>query len=42
MRIVKTGRSFKDTIEILSGLTPGEKIIVDKASELKSGDLLEE
>jgi multidrug efflux pump subunit AcrA (membrane-fusion protein) len=42
MRIVKTGRSLKDTIEILSGLTPGEKIIVDKVSELKSGDLLEE
>jgi multidrug efflux pump subunit AcrA (membrane-fusion protein) len=42
MRIVKTGRSVKDTIEILSGLAPGEKIIMDKASELKSGDLLEE
>jgi multidrug efflux pump subunit AcrA (membrane-fusion protein) len=42
MRIIKTGRSFKDTIEILSGLTPGERIVVDKVNELKSGDLLEE
>lgn len=42
MRMVKTGRSFKDTIQILSGLTPGEKIIVDKVNELKSGDPLEE
>lgn len=42
MRIVTTGRSFRDTIEILSGLSPGERIVVDKVNELSSGDLLEE
>jgi len=42
MRLVKTGRIFKDSMEILSGLYPGEKLILNKVEQLKSGDSLEE
>jgi len=42
MRIVKTGGSFKDGIEILSGVQVGEKIVVEKGENIKSGDLLED
>lgn len=42
MRIVKTGRIFKNSMEILSGLYPGEKIVLNKVEQLKSGDSLEE
>jgi multidrug efflux pump subunit AcrA (membrane-fusion protein) len=42
MRIVKTGRVFKDSMEILSGLYPGEKLVLNKVEQLKSGDSLEE
>jgi len=42
MRIVKTGRIFKDSMEILSGLYPGENLVLNKVEQLKSGDSLEE
>ncbi|RLB43553.1 MAG: efflux RND transporter periplasmic adaptor subunit [Deltaproteobacteria bacterium] len=41
MRIVKVGRIFGDKLEILSGLRPGEKIVIEHAEMLKTGDLLE-
>jgi len=42
MRLVKTGRTFDDSVEILSGLYPGEKLVLDKGEQLHSGDFLEE
>ncbi len=42
MRIVKTGRTFGDRIEIVSGLRPEEKIVVENGETLRTGDVLEE
>jgi multidrug efflux pump subunit AcrA (membrane-fusion protein) len=41
MRVVKTGREFDDTVEILSGLEEGEIIVSENSKLLKSGDILE-
>ncbi|BAI79566.1 acriflavin resistance protein, AcrA/AcrE family [Deferribacter desulfuricans SSM1] len=41
LRIVKTGRKFEDGIEILSGLKPGERIVIENADKLNAGDILE-
>jgi multidrug efflux pump subunit AcrA (membrane-fusion protein) len=42
MRIVKTGKTVGDRVEIVSGLWPGEKIVVENAQTLRSGDVIEE
>ena len=42
MRIVKTGRSFGDQVEILSGLRPGEKVVTEHGETLRNGDMIEE
>jgi len=42
MRIVKTGRSFGDQVEILSGLRPGEKIVTEHGEALRNGDVIED
>jgi multidrug efflux pump subunit AcrA (membrane-fusion protein) len=42
MRIVKTGRGFGDNLEIVSGLSAGERIVVENGEQLETGDLLEE
>ncbi|KAA0258613.1 efflux RND transporter periplasmic adaptor subunit [Deferribacter autotrophicus] len=41
LRIVKTGRRFQDKVEILSGLSEGEKIVIENADKLNAGDILE-
>ena len=42
MRIIKTGRTFGDKVEILSGLQPGEQVVVENAQTLRTGDVIEE
>jgi len=42
MRIIKTGRRFDGKVEIVSGLRPGEMIVVENGEDLKTGDVLEE
>lgn len=37
LRLVKTGRRFGDDVELLSGVSRGEKIITDHAAELTDG-----
>lgn len=41
MRIVKTGQSFDEGIEIISGLSEGETYVADNASSLRTGDIIE-
>ncbi|ADR19605.1 efflux RND transporter periplasmic adaptor subunit [Calditerrivibrio nitroreducens] len=41
MRIVKTGIEKDGKVEILSGLSGGEKIVVNKLDNIKAGDILE-
>ncbi|MGA1862469.1 efflux RND transporter periplasmic adaptor subunit [Deferribacter thermophilus] len=41
LRIVKIGRKFEDGIEILSGLKPGERVVIENADKLNAGDILE-
>jgi multidrug efflux pump subunit AcrA (membrane-fusion protein) len=41
MRIVKTGRTFGNSLEIVSGLHAGERIVVENGEKLRTGDLLE-
>ena len=40
-RLVKTGRTFGDQIEILSGLDQGEKVAVSKTGQLRDGARVE-
>jgi membrane fusion protein, multidrug efflux system len=37
MRLVRTGREYLDLVEILSGLQPGEQVIVNAEGELSDG-----
>ncbi|MCX7827355.1 MAG: efflux RND transporter periplasmic adaptor subunit [Verrucomicrobiae bacterium] len=37
MRLVKTGKAFDDQVELLSGVEPGEKLIVNAQGELVDG-----
>ncbi|QAR32004.1 efflux RND transporter periplasmic adaptor subunit [Geovibrio thiophilus] len=41
MRIVKTGQTFAEGIEIISGLNEGETYVADNASSLRTGDIIE-
>jgi RND family efflux transporter MFP subunit len=41
LRIVKTGATFNDKIEILSGLNPGEHVIVTEIENLRDGRPIE-
>ena len=41
MRIVKTGKRIGEEVEIVSGVEPGERIVVEKASQLRDGQMLE-
>lgn len=36
-RLMRTGREFKDQIEVISGLKPGTRYVVSPPSELKDG-----
>jgi multidrug efflux pump subunit AcrA (membrane-fusion protein) len=37
-RAVRVGTARDDRVEILSGLTPGEKIVIEPPATLKDGD----
>ncbi len=37
MRLVKTGKEYLDLVEVLSGLQPGEKVVVGAEGELTDG-----
>ncbi|PLX71546.1 MAG: efflux RND transporter periplasmic adaptor subunit [Denitrovibrio sp.] len=41
MRVIKVGRELDGRIEVLSGLDVGDKIVMENAKLLKSGDILE-
>ncbi|MCD8569136.1 MAG: efflux RND transporter periplasmic adaptor subunit [Geovibrio sp.] len=41
MRIVKTGQTFAEGVEIISGLNEGETYVADNASSLRTGDRIE-
>jgi multidrug efflux pump subunit AcrA (membrane-fusion protein) len=41
LRLVKTGKSYGDRIEILSGLTDGERIVVDHIDTVSDGSRVE-
>ncbi len=40
MRLVRSGRVFGDRVEIVSGLEPGERVVVEGASSLRDGQPL--
>lgn len=39
-RLVRTGRSYGDRVEVLSGLNPGEKVIVDGVEKAVDGGIV--
>jgi multidrug efflux pump subunit AcrA (membrane-fusion protein) len=41
MRLVKTGRTVGDRVEILSGLSDGERIVVGGAEKVSEGSRVE-
>jgi multidrug efflux pump subunit AcrA (membrane-fusion protein) len=41
LRLVKTGKSFDDRVEILAGLTPGERVVVEGVGGLSDGQRLD-
>jgi len=41
LRLIQTGKRFGDRIEVVSGLEPGEKVIVEGAEELVDGQPIE-
>ncbi|MCX8084786.1 MAG: efflux RND transporter periplasmic adaptor subunit [Calditerrivibrio sp.] len=41
MRIIKTGEERDGKVEVLSGLSGNEKIVLDKVDMIKTGDMLE-
>jgi hypothetical protein len=38
LRAVRLGRNFGDAVEILSGVTGGERLVVNPANSLAEGD----
>ncbi len=41
MRLVTTGKAYGDKVEILSGLDPGERVVVDGAERVTDGGRVE-
>jgi multidrug efflux system membrane fusion protein len=41
MRLVTTGKAYGDRVEILSGLDPGERVVVDGAERVTDGERVE-
>jgi multidrug efflux pump subunit AcrA (membrane-fusion protein) len=42
LRLIKTGKSIGDRIEVLAGLTDGEQIVIDSPSSLQDGSRVRE
>lgn len=42
LRLVRTGRTLEDRIEILSGISEGERVVASEADKLTDGDPVEE
>jgi RND family efflux transporter MFP subunit len=42
MRMIRTGKTFGDRVEVLSGLNDGDRIIVEGAEKLRDGNLVQE
>lgn len=41
LRLVKTGRAYGDRIEILSGLSPGERVVIEGVEKVSDGSRIE-
>jgi len=41
LRLVTTGQSFGDRVEVLSGVTEGERVVVNNSNDVKDGDKVE-
>jgi multidrug efflux pump subunit AcrA (membrane-fusion protein) len=42
LRLIKTGRAFGDNVEILSGLNPGEQIVIEGPATIQDGTRVRE
>jgi hypothetical protein len=42
VRLIKTGRVFGDNVEILSGLNPGEQIVIEGPATIQDGTRVRE
>jgi multidrug efflux pump subunit AcrA (membrane-fusion protein) len=42
LRWIRTGRDHGDRVEVLSGLSAGERVVVTNADRLKDGDRIAE
>ncbi len=42
MRLVKTGKTYSDRVEVLSGLKEGEQIVVDGVAAVNDGSRVRE
>jgi len=42
LRLIKTGRSYGDRMEVLSGINPGDRIVVEGAERVTDGSRIEE
>jgi multidrug efflux pump subunit AcrA (membrane-fusion protein) len=41
-RMIRTGKSIESQIEVLSGLNPGERVVIDHAQAVNNGDKITE
>ncbi|HSE36625.1 MAG TPA: efflux RND transporter periplasmic adaptor subunit, partial [Blastocatellia bacterium] len=41
VRLIKTGRSYGDRVEVLSGLNEGERVVVDRVEAVSDGSRVE-
>jgi hypothetical protein len=41
LRLIKTGKSFGDRVEVLSGLNENEQVVIEGAQELSDGSPVE-
>jgi len=42
LRLIKTGKTFGDRVEVLSGLNGGEQIVVDSVASIGDGTRVRE
>jgi len=41
LRLIKTGRSYAERIEVLSGLSEGDRVVVEGTEKIKEGNVIE-